>query len=111
MLLGVANELITLPQSDWMPTMIGTSAMGCMISFRCFQRCRLPHFYRAAAGCAVSAGAYRRRGGPLGDRHRRDALCLALQNDSPLFMAAWYAIGTAIVAAAGALLGARLLRW
>ena len=32
-------------------------------------------------------------------------------NDSPLFMAAWYVLGTAIVAVAGALLGARLLRW
>jgi hypothetical protein len=32
-------------------------------------------------------------------------------NDSPLFLAAWYVIGAAILTAAGALLGARLLRW
>jgi hypothetical protein len=32
-------------------------------------------------------------------------------SDSPLFMAAWYVIATAIVAVAGAVLGARLLRW
>jgi hypothetical protein len=32
-------------------------------------------------------------------------------DDSPLFMATWYGIATVIVAAAGAFLGARLLRW
>jgi hypothetical protein len=33
------------------------------------------------------------------------------QDDSPLFLAAWYVIAVAIMAALGALLGARLLRW
>jgi hypothetical protein len=32
-------------------------------------------------------------------------------NDSPLFMGAWYVIGTIVVAAAGAYFGDRLLRW
>ena len=33
------------------------------------------------------------------------------QSDSPLFVAVWYVIATAIVTAAGAILGSRLLRW
>jgi hypothetical protein len=34
-----------------------------------------------------------------------------IADDSPLFMAAWYVIAVVIVALAGAILGARLLRW
>jgi hypothetical protein len=33
------------------------------------------------------------------------------QNDSPLFLAAWYVLATLFVAAVGAVLGTRLLRW
>lgn len=33
------------------------------------------------------------------------------QSDSPLFVAVWYVIGTAIVTLVGAILGARFLRW
>jgi hypothetical protein len=33
------------------------------------------------------------------------------QNDSPLFLAAWYLLATAIVAGIGAIIGSRLLRW
>jgi hypothetical protein len=32
-------------------------------------------------------------------------------DDSPLFVATWYSIGTAVVTALGALIGARVLRF
>jgi len=32
-------------------------------------------------------------------------------DDSPLFVATWYGLGLAIVTAAGAAIGTRLLRW
>ena len=33
------------------------------------------------------------------------------QNDSPLFLAAWYVLATLFIAGVGAVLGTRLLRW
>ena len=32
-------------------------------------------------------------------------------DDSPLFVAAWYGLGTGLVAAAGAALGPKVLKW
>ena len=110
--LGVASELIRLPQSEWMPTLVGSSATVCMISIPVLSALPLaalilalrqgapsrPMLAGAVAGLAA-AGI----GSTLYATH--------CTNDSPLFMAAWYVIATAIVAAAGALLGARLLRW
>ena len=82
--LGVAYELLTLPSSDWMPTMIGTSAAACMTY--------IPMLVGAAVGRAASgpapgrpfaAGADGRGGGPGRHRHRRHVLCLALHERQP----------------------------
>ena len=110
--LGVAYELLTLPSSDWMPTLIGNSATACMTYIPILSALPLaalllalrqgapsrPTLTGAVAGLAATG-----IGATLYASH--------CTNDSPLFMAAWYVAGAAIMAVAGALLGARLLRW
>ena len=110
--LGVAYELLSLPSSDWMPTMIGTSAAACMTYIPMLSALPLAVLLlalrqgapsRPALTGAVAGLAATGIGATFYASH--------CTNDSPLFMAAWYVLGTAIMAVAGAFLGARLLRW
>jgi hypothetical protein len=112
LLIGVVAELIALPASFWMPTMIGDNALACVLFIPILSGLPLavmilalrqgaparPALAGAVAGL-VSAGI----AATFYATH-----CL---NDSPLFLAAWYVIATVIVAGVGAVLGARLLRW
>ena len=109
---GVGSELIMLPSSDWMPTMVGTNAMGCMVLIPLLSALPLVVMIIAlrqgAPARPALAGAV---AGLMAAGIAATLYATHCQNDSPLFMAVWYAMATAIVAAAGALLGARLLRW
>jgi hypothetical protein len=110
--LGVAYELLSLPSSDWMPTMIGTSAAACMTYIPMLSALPLAALLlalrqgapsRPALTGAVAGLAATGIGATFYASH--------CTNDSPLFMAAWYVLGTAVMAVTGAFLGARLLRW
>jgi hypothetical protein len=109
---GVGSELISLPPADWMPTMVGTNAMGCMVLIPLLSALPLVVMIIAlrqgAPARPALAGAV---AGLVAAGIAATFYATHCQNDSPLFMAVWYAMATAIVAAAGALLGARLLRW
>lgn len=110
--LGVVAEMISLPASFWTPSLIGTNAMACIIYVPILSGIPLaamiialrqgaparPALAGAVAGLAAAAIA-------------ASFYATHCQNDSPLFLAAWYILATAIVAGVGAILGARLLRW
>jgi hypothetical protein len=109
---GVGSELISLPPADWMPTMVGTNAMSCMVLIPLLSALPLVVMIIAlrqgAPARPALAGAV---AGLVAAGIAATFYATHCQNDSPLFMSVWYAMATAIVAAAGALLGARLLRW
>ena len=109
---GIAAELISFPSSDWMRNMVGSNALVCMV------------FIPMLSGLPLAALIYAlRQGAPAQPVLAGAVAGLAAagigaalyathcQDDSPLFMAVWYVIAVAIVALAGAVLGARLLRW
>ncbi len=113
LLLGaILLECLTIPEADWGRRLIGHNAMFCLRSIPLLALapfCALllalrdgapsrPALAGAAAG--LLAGAI---GAMLYATHCPD--------DSPFFVATWYMIGIAIVTVAGALIGARLLRW
>jgi hypothetical protein len=109
---GVVAELIALPAPYWMPTMIGTNAVGCIVFVPILSALPLAAMlvalrYGAPARPVLTGGV----AGLVAAGIAATFYATHCQNDSPLFLAAWYVLATAIVVVVGALLGSRLLRW
>lgn len=113
-LLVAANlaELLTVPATLWSQRLIGTNALVCLKSIPFLGLAPLvaallalrqgapDNPALAGAGAGLFAGAI---GAALYATH--------CQDDSPLFIAAWYTLAIAFVATLGGLAGSRLLRW
>lgn len=109
---AVAAELFAVPRALWGERLIGSNALHCLESIPFLAAVPLAgillalrqgapeHPALAGAAAGLFAGAI---GAFLYAAHCPD--------DSPFFVAAWYSLAIAIVAAAGALAGRRLLRW
>jgi hypothetical protein len=112
LLAAVLAELAVTPAATWGGRLVGSNALVCLMSVPLL-----------AAPVLVAVLAVLRRGAPL-----RPALAGAVAglvagglgatlyashcvDDSPLFVATWYSLAIALVVAAGALAGARVLRW
>lgn len=109
---GVATELISLPPSYWMPTMIGTNAVACIVFVPLLSGLPLAALIIALrAGAPAHPALAGAVAGLLAAGIAATFYATHCQNDSPLFLAAWYVLATAIVAGIGAVLGAWLLRW
>ncbi len=110
--LGVIADLISLPSSEWMPTMIGTAPIACLVYVPLLSGLPLALMIialrRGAPSQPAAAGAV---AGVVAAGIAATFYATHCINDSPLFLAVWYMIATAIVAGIGAILGARLLRW
>jgi hypothetical protein len=109
---GMAAEIVAVPPGDWTARALGSNAAYCLISIPAFSavplaaalaalRAAAPANPTAAGALAgLAAGGI---GGALYGLHCFD--------DSPLFVAIWYPLAIALVTAAGALIGRRVLRW
>jgi hypothetical protein len=112
LIMAMIGELLLVPSAEWKDRLMGVNATVCVVLIPILSAAPLvaliwalrqgaptrPMLAGAVAGLvAAGIGAF------LYASHCRD--------DSPLFIAAWYVLGTAIVAAMGALLGWRYLRW
>lgn len=105
-------ETLTVPVAEWGHQLIGHNAVACLVSIPLLAAAPLvaallalrhgapENPARAGAGAGLFAGAL---GAALYATHCPD--------DSPFFVTAWYGLAIAFVAAVGALVGARLLRW
>lgn len=109
---AVVAELAILPADQWLATIVGDNAMHCLRVIPMLSIAPL-----AALIFAMRAGApsYPALTGALaGAASAGLAATLYASNcpdDSPLFVATWYPLASAIVAAAGALAGRLFLRW
>jgi hypothetical protein len=109
---GVIAELLLVPADLWGTRLIGGNSMHCLTMIPLLSIAPL-----AALLLAMRAGAPQNPGiaGALaGAAAAGIAATLYAANcpdDSPLFVASWYPMATIIVAAIGAVAGARLLRW
>lgn len=113
-LLGIAVvvELLVLPESQWLPHLVGVNArlcltlipllalgpLACLLAALRYGAPSSPGLAGAVAGLAASGIA-----ATFYAAHCTD--------DSPLFVMTWYLIATLIVTGAGYLIGKRLLRW
>jgi hypothetical protein len=109
---SVAMELMMIPRDLWLTKLMGSNAVHCLTLIPLLSIAPL-----AALLFVMRAGAPaspRIAGAIAGLAAAGSAATLYATNctdDSPLFVATWYVLATAIVVAVGALLGDRLLRW
>jgi len=105
-------EMVIIPPSGWEHVIFGMNWRVCAFLIPLLSAAPLIALILAlrqgATSYPVLAGA---AAGLLATGIGATLYATHCQSDSPLFVAVWYVIGTAIVTAAGALLGARLLRW
>lgn len=110
--LAVITELAVTPSSLWATKLIGTNALHCLTI--------IPILSIAPMTCLMIA---MRHGAPGNPGMAGIVAALAstgiaatfyasnCTDDSPLFVATWYPLATAIVATAGFFVGRRVLRW
>jgi hypothetical protein len=110
--LGILYEFVSLPASSWMPRLIGTNARLCLTSIPLLAAPTL-----AALLWAMGAGAPMRPAlagavaGLVAGGSGAALYAAHCIDDSPLFVATWYGLAIALVAAIGLVAGSRLLRW
>jgi hypothetical protein len=109
---AVIAELIELPSSLWTTRLIGSNSRVCLVSIPSFA---LPMLI--AALYALRHGAPTRPGltgvvaGLFAGAVAAAIYAAHCIDDSPLFVAVWYSLGIAIVAAVGGVVGRFVLRW
>lgn len=112
LLLVAAGTFLALPPAERMPALMGQTHRECLLAIGLMSVPLL-----AAALWALRAGASTRPAvsgalaGLLGGSAAAAIYALHCTEDSPLFYASWYGLAILGATAAGALLGARLLRW
>lgn len=109
---GVAATLASVPASDWALRLLGTNAAMCLAVIPALAIAPLAGallWLRSWAPTRpVPAGAL---AGILAGGLAAVLYGTTCIDDSPLFVATWYSLAIAAVAAAGAFLGHRFLRW
>jgi hypothetical protein len=110
--IAVVAELIAVPRAQWSERLIGDNISRCLTLIPLLALAPLAAFILALRQSAPTnpslAGA---AAGLLAGGLAATLYATHCTDDSPLFVAAWYSIAIAGVAALGALIGARWLRW
>jgi len=113
LVLGVAVfELMRMPMPERMPAMMGESAHACAPNIALLSLVAAPFVFRAARAFAPTrpmlAGA---AAGLLTGGLATTLYGLHCHEHAAAFVALWYTLGMAIVAAAGAVIGKLAFRW
>lgn len=110
--LAVIGELVVVPPELWVQRVTGTNAVYCLLTIVALAFAPLGAFLWALRQGAPTnptrAGAI---AGLAAAGLGATFYALNCTNDSPLFVAVWYPLASVLVAAAGAFLGRRWLRW
>jgi hypothetical protein len=109
---GIAAELVVTAPTSWGRQLLGSNALACLSLVPLLS---VPFLVAAIIGLRHGAPADPARAGAVAGLFAGGlgAALYALHcvDDSPLFVAAWYGFAVAAVAALGAAVGARVLRW
>lgn len=109
---GMVHELIAVPAEHWAVYAIGQNAFWCSTMIPLISAGPLAAMLYALRQGATSqpalAGA---AAGLLASGIAATLYASHCVDDSPLFIAIWYTLAIAAVTAAGAMMGARLLKW
>jgi hypothetical protein len=105
-------ELLVLPESQWMPRLVGDNARLCLTLIPLLSigplACLLAALREGAPSSPGLAGAV---AGLAASGIAATFYAANCTDDSALFVMTWYPIATLIVTVAGYLIGRKLLRW
>src|SRR5262249_10144631 len=108
---GVVLELLAVPQSQWLPRLVGVDARLCLTLIPLLAlgplACLLAALRQGAPSSPGLAGAV---AGLSASGIAATFYAAHCTDDSPLFVMTWYLIATVIVTMAGYLIGSKLLR-
>jgi len=112
LLCAVALELLAVPAGEWRARLVGVNSMVCLAAIPLIGLGPLAIFLAALRHGAPTrprlAGAV---AGLLAGGVAATFYAAHCTDDSPLFVATWYTVAVAILAALGALLAPRVARW
>lgn len=112
LIVSVVTELAILPTTAWLANLRGTNALFCLTVIPALSLLPLAIALSAlrygAPSRPAQAGAI---AGLAAGTIAATFYALNCDNDSPLFVAAWYSLAIGLVTGAGAVAGSRLLRW
>jgi hypothetical protein len=109
---GVVAELIIVPQSEWMPRLMGANAMHCTITIPMLAAPVLVALFVALrAGAPLHPSLTGAMAGAAAAGVGALVYASSCPDDSPLFVATWYPLATLICMGVGALAGRRFLAW
>jgi hypothetical protein len=109
---AAAIELVILPESQWMPHLIGHNARNCLTLIPLLSvgplACLLAALRTSAPSSPGLAGAV---AGLAASGIAATFYAAQCTDDSALFVMTWYPMATLVVTTAGYLVGRKLLRW
>ena len=109
---AVSIELLIIPESQWMPRLIGHNARFCLTLIPLLSAgplaCFLAALHQGAPSNPGLAGAV---AGLAATGVGATFYAANCNDDSPLFVMTWYPIAALIVTTAGYLIGRKLLQW
>jgi len=112
LLVALACELMMTPPSLWMSRLIGHNSLHCLSLIPLFAIGPLAALlYALRQGAPARPGLVGVLAGLAASGIAAIFYATNCTDDSPLFVATWYSLATAIVAGIGYLAGSRLLRW
>jgi hypothetical protein len=113
LLLGaVLYELATIPVSAWSSRAMGTNGLMCFATIISLLIIPLvAAIYALRQGAPASPAAAGAVGGLLAGALGTTVFAMHCTDDSPLFVAIWYALAIAFMAMLGLVVGRQMLRW
>ena len=112
LLAAVVYELVTVPSPEWLARAMGINASMCFMSIISLSLVPLMGvIYALLQGAPSSPAVAGAVGGLLAGAVGATVFAMHCTNDSPLFVAIWYALAIGLVATVGLLAGQYVLRW
>jgi hypothetical protein len=109
---GISGEMMMPQRAPMMTRLVGNNSRSCLIAIPAMS---LPLLAAALFGLRHGAPAHPAVAGAIAGLVAAGLAATLYAShcpdDSPLFVATWYTIGTALVAAIGALIGSKVLRY
>jgi hypothetical protein len=109
---AVVLELLAIPQSQWLPRLVGVNARLCLTLIPLLALGPLACFLAALRqGAPSNPGLAGAVAGLSASGIAATFYAAHCTDDSPLFVMTWYSVATLVVTVVGYLVGRKLLRW